>query len=70
MATKTARDLAPAHGDLETAVVLMARRYAEAESDWRANLYTGHPGDATRLRRAANRRFQAMCRLTAALAHR
>jgi hypothetical protein len=69
MASKTADELSPAYGNLQTAVLLMAIRYAEAHADYVVNI--GAAGEAYhRCKRAARRRYRALARLTAALANR
>ncbi len=70
MASTTARELRPAYGDLQAAVLVMATRYAQAHGQY---IHGGtRPGtvDHERLRRTDDRRFKALARLTAALAHR
>lgn len=67
--TKTARNLRPAHGDLQAAVLVMAVRYAEAHADYAKALL--EPSEVfERCWRTADRRFKALSRLTAALANR
>lgn len=71
MASTTARNLRPAYGDLQAAVLFMAVRYAEAHADWACSL-TDPAIRATarnRIWRTVDRRFKALARLTAALAN-
>lgn len=69
MASKTARELRPAHGDLQAAVLVMALRYGQAHADQAMN---NSAADEVyyRCKRTTERRFKALARLTAALANR
>jgi hypothetical protein len=69
MTTKTARNLRPAYGDLQAAVLIMAVRYAEANVDYAKNISAAEV-DYRTAKRAVDRRFAALRRLTAALANR